>query len=265
MTETSNSRPTVDYGPFTFHKPTTGRVIVTVLLVGLCLALGLWQIQRLQWKENLLAELQEAQEGPKIYKETLPEELDALAAENFRPIMLPGEFAHEHELHMIGRSRNGQPGYNIYTPFRIADDGRMILVNRGWVPQDKKEPADRPEDARFDGVVFVSGFISVPQGGSLFLPDHDVSGNIWFWPEIARINVEKNLNLPPVVLEMVNDTPPPGQLPIARNGYEVEMRNDHLNYALMWFSLSFAGLVIFFIYHLKSVKGDDDHEPAAKP
>ncbi|MCH2546644.1 MAG: SURF1 family protein [Alphaproteobacteria bacterium] len=255
-TPSDDARPTVEIGVFTFYKPTKGPILITILLVGLCLVLGIWQIQRLQWKQGLIAEMQAATQE-RIIKDTLPKDLNSLQQNNFYAIVLPGEFMHEHEMHMIGRSINGQPGYNVLTPFRIADDGRMILVNRGWIPQDKKKPEDRPEDVRFGGIVFASGFVSVPQGGSMFLPDHDVAGNVWFWPDIARINKEKNLDLPPVVIESVNANPVPDTLPIARTGVNVELRNDHLNYALMWFSLSFAGLVIFFIYHLKSVKGEE--------
>lgn len=265
MTDQTDVRPTVDYGPFTFYKPTVARVLVTLLLVGLCLALGIWQIQRLHWKENLLTELEQAQQNTPMYKHDLPENLNDLAQKQFYPIMLQGELLHEYEIHVIGRGPAGEPGFLIYTPLRIADDGRMILVDRGWVPQDKREPEDRPEDARFDGLVFVNGFLGPVKNGSLFLPDHDVKGNVWFWPDVPRINAENGLDLPNVVVEWVNKTPPPNSLPMPRAGYDIELRNDHLNYALMWFSLSFAGLVIFFIYHLKSMKGDEDHEPAAKP
>lgn len=264
-TATHDSRPTITCGVFTFYKPEKWPVIITLLLVGLCLALGIWQIQRLAWKEGLIAELTQAQEEKRIYKNTLPDDLASLTAKNFYSIMLPGTFIHEQELHIIGRSINGEPGFSVYTPFRIEDDGRVVLVNRGWVPQSKKALSDRPEDPQFDGLVFVSGFISVPQGGSMFLPDHDVKGNLWFWPDITRINAEKGLSLPPFTLEAVNSTPDPDALPLPRSGYEIELRNDHFNYALMWFSLSFAGLVIFFIYHLKSVKGDEDTPSAQKP
>lgn len=255
-----DNRPTCEWSVFTFYKPTKGPVLITIILVGLCFALGIWQLKRLEWKEELIAELEWAQAEDKVYYDDLPDDLSELTSKNFYTIMLPGEFQHEHELHMIGRSLNGQPGFNVYTPFKIADDGRMVLVNRGWVPQSKKAPEARPEDQRFGGILFANGFISVPQGGSMFLPDHDVAGNVWFWPDIARINAEKGLNLAPFVIEAVNATPMEGTLPIPRSGYEVQMRNDHLNYVLMWFSLTFAGLVIFFIYHLKSVKGDEEDD-----
>lgn len=249
-------RPTITCGALTFYKPTKGPVIITVLLVGLCFALGIWQIQRLAWKEGLISELTQAQSQTRISAENLPDNLATLVESNFHSIALQGTFIHKQELHIVGRSINGEPGFSVYTPFRIADDGRMVLVNRGWVPQSKKSLSNRPEDAQFDGLTWVNGFISVPQGGSPFLPDHDVKGNLWFWPDIARINAESGMNLPPFTIEAVNENPTPGVLPLPRSGYEVELRNDHFNYALMWFSLSIAGLIIFFIYHLKPMRNE---------
>lgn len=262
---TVDTRPTCDVGPFRFYKPPMARLLFALFMIGVCVALGGWQLQRLQWKEALIAEVEIAQTSSKFYIDTLPDELDELREKNFYPIMLPGEFVHEHEMHMIGRSLSGEPGFNVYTPFRIADNGRMVLVNRGWIPQNKKELANRPEDDQFGGTIFVNGFISATQGGSMFLPDHDVKGNVWFWPDIERINAEKNLDMPHFTIEVVNADPVPGKLPIPRVDYEIEFRNDHFNYAMMWFSMAFAGLVIFFIYHLKSVKGDEGHDSTPKP
>lgn len=233
----SSTAPTLRIAGMEFARPTAVPVLMTMLLVGVCLALGIWQLQRLEWKEGLLAELARAQQEEKIYKEDLPENLDALMQQNFYPIQLAGEWLHEHELHIVGRSLYGEPGFNLYTPLRIADDGRLVLVNRGWVPQNEKPKDAVQPERRPEGIVFVNGFISVPQGGSPFLPDHDVAGNLWFWPDTPRIRIETGLELPDFVIEQVEAAPREGALPIARSGYEVQMRNDHLHYALMWFSL----------------------------
>lgn len=259
-----DQRPTCSIGRFTFYKPTLGRWMVTLLLVGMCIGLGLWQVKRLEWKEGLIAELEHAQRSERVTTAGLPDDLAALREKNFWPITIEGEFRHGQEIHVVGRSIGGEPGFNVYTPLRLAD-GRMVLVNRGWVPQSAKAPQDRSQDPLPAGNVTVSGFISVPQGGSRFLPDHDVAGNLWFWPDITRINAEKGLQLPPFTVERVNARPMPDTLPLPRRDYQVELRNDHLNYALMWFSLSLAGLAIFIIYHFKSVKGDEGPDAQAKP
>ncbi|MGB1540029.1 MAG: SURF1 family protein, partial [Rickettsiales bacterium] len=191
-------RPTTTCGPFIFYKPKAVAVISTVLLVGMCLCLGIWQLQRLHWKEGLVAQLEENSAAQPMIKAHLPDNLDDLVNEPFRFISLPGEFKHEHEFHIAGRYRNGQVGYNIITPFEVADDGRQLLVNRGWVPLDKKAPEDRKEDPRFDGLVFMSGVIYVPEGNGRFLPDHDLKDNVWFWYDIPKMEEVAGIDLPPV-------------------------------------------------------------------
>lgn len=250
-TDTASAHTFIRCCGMDFERPRWVAVLITVLLVGLCIGLGIWQIQRLHWKEGLIADLQAAQAGQPVTNNDLPPDLAVLAQKNFYPVVISGLFMHEQELHMVGRSRGGEPGFDVYTPLRLENDGRIVLVHRGWVPQNQKDPQQRQGDARSQKTVQIRGFISVSQGGSCFLPDHDVKGNVWFWPDIARINREKNLNLPPFVIEQVEQQPTPGALPVARRGYEVELRNDHWHYALMWFAMAASGLVIFVLSHRK--------------
>lgn len=245
-------RPTLRWGGLTLYKPRLVPILVTVLLVGMCLGLGIWQVQRLAWKTELITQMEAAHDGQPLIKARLPENLDALVEKNFARVNLPGKFIHAHEFHRIGQYHNGQTGYDILTPFQIEGDGRIILVNRGWVPLDKKNPKNRPEDPRTDETFFLNGILLAPSPGSYFLPDHDVKDNIWFWYDIARMNQESGLHLPPVVVEMVNPDYAKGSLPIPRSDFTIALRNDHLGYAIIWFSLTVAGLVIFFLYHLKS-------------
>lgn len=249
---------TITYGAFTFHKPRLLPVIITAIAVGMCLYLGVWQLQRLQWKEGLIERLESSRESMIIGMHDLPDDLASLRENEFHMINLPGNFDHTHEFHLMGQRYNGQLGYDVLTPFTIDNDGRQILVNRGWVPTGKKLPEDRPEDPRFDGLVFMKGMILAPEEGNWLLPDNDVEDNVWLFYDIDGMNAAANLELPPVVVEMINPTPHPDALPIARKDGNITLRNDHLNYAFIWFSLAFAGLVIFFVYHLESMKGDED-------
>lgn len=255
---------TVTLGAFTFYKPRPLPVIITLIAVGLCVGLGAWQMQRLSWKEGLIAKLESGQEGANLGKNSLPEDLDDLRDKEFHFVNLPGEFVHEYEFHLMGQRHHGQLGYDILTPFRIADDGRMILVNRGWVPTDKKEKAARAEeDPLFGGIIYMRGLVFAPEEGSIFLPEHNPEDNIWLFYDIAEMNEVSGLELPNVVVEMINPDILEGSLPIPRESGNLTLRNDHLNYAFIWFSLAFSGLAIFFIYHLKSVKGDEEDEDAA--
>lgn len=250
-TDTAAQPKTMTICGMSFVKPAIWPVVITAFLVGLCVFLGLWQVQRLQWKEGLIAELEQAQVESPITVEQLPEDLNALVPQNFHAVSLMGEYDYTREFHVIGRSPTEEPGYHVITPFRIAGDGRSVLVNRGWIPQHKKDQGTRGEDMRSQGNLYLNGYILVPQGGSVFLPDHDREDNIWFWQDTQRMAAELGEDMPALVIQHVNANQPEGTLPVAKRAFDVQLRNDHFGYAVMWFSIGFIGLVMFGIYHRK--------------
>lgn len=253
----------VTYGVFIFKKPTLAAWISSLVLIGLCLGLGVWQLQRLEVKEAMIAKMEAAKSARKIYVRDLPEDLQELGEMEYHNVSLPGHFEHEHEFHMVGRRHNGMPGYDIITPFRLEEHGGLILVNRGWVPNERKEPADRIEDPRFDGIIFLTGVLLKPGEAASYLPKNDPEHNVWLVADIDAMSKIVGEKLPPVIVETLNPTPPPNSLPIPRAESNIELRNDHMGYAMTWFSLAFAGFAIVFIYHLHAMKGDED-EGAAK-
>lgn len=234
-----------------FVKPRPWPVIITVVLVGLCIGLGIWQVQRLQWKEGLIAELKTAQEQRPITAETLPQDLSALKDKNFHSVSLLGEYDYDTEYHVIGRSNSEEPGYYVLSPFRLAGEERVMLVNRGWVPQHKKDVATRSEGNVNIDNVHLSGYILVPQGGSPFLPAHDRENNIWFWQDTAAMSDAAGVEFPPFIVQQVEPNVPADAYPQAKNAFDVRLRNDHFAYSLMWFAMAFSGIVIFAIYHRK--------------
>jgi len=116
--------------------------------------LGTWQIFRLQWKRNLIQELNTRTTEP---VQDLPENVGDLSSKDseYRRVRLRGKFDHSEEIHVLPRSlnegersggglgRRPKSGAHIITPFEIADSRQRILVNRGWVPKDKIEPKKR--------------------------------------------------------------------------------------------------------------------------
>lgn len=237
--------------PSRFQRPTKAAIFLSTLLIGICLALGSWQIMRLQWKEGLIAELAAAQDAPPLTASELPDDAEGLKNLEFRKVRLTGVYADDREFHLIGRYWQGALGYDVLVPFLLTDTGKMILVNRGWIPLEKKDPASRPEDIRMSREITIDGLLMAPHRGSPFLPDHDIKGNVWFWYDTERMNREAGLNLPPVIVEAVELQHAPSILPIPRDTYQVELRNDHLSYAITWFALAIAGMVIFVLAHRK--------------
>lgn len=261
------STPLWHLGNIAFTRPTKLAVLLTVLLVGMCFSLGVWQVMRLQWKQGLIEELQQAQQAAPLEGKDLPVDEAGLEALNFRKVRLHGVFMDGREFHLIGRYNKGVSGYDVLVPFLVRDEARdeaqkpplVVLVNRGWIPLDHKDPATRPEPLNaLNGEVTVDGLLFFPRQGSHFLPDHDTARNVWFWYDTPRMSQETGLDLPPVIVEAVDPEHPQDVLPLPREDYHIELRNDHLSYAITWFALTFAGIVIFLLAHRHKPEGEGE-------
>lgn len=252
------SSPTCRIAKWEINRPGKAAIILSALLIGTCIVLGIWQVQRLAWKEGKLAELEAAKTQAPLTAADLPSDAEGLAALNFRKVRLTGVFMDDREFHLIGRYYQGALGYDVLTPFLVRDEARdeaqkpamVLLVNRGWIPLEKKDPALRPEPlSATNGEVVVEGMLLEANRGNPFLPDHDVKGNVWFSYDIARMNKEADLNMLPILVESVQANHPESILPYPRGDYEIALRNDHFYYAVTWFALAFAGCVIFVLAH----------------
>lgn len=222
----------------------SARIIVSLAVLTL-IGLGLWQVQRLQWKEALIAEIARANEQSPI--EGWPNDAASLG---WRRAQLEGEFLYQDEFHLAARYYEGQLGYHILTPFQL-EDGRVIVINRGWVPVDKKEAANRLEGQE-SGPRVILVQIRTDSDKTFFTPEAEITKNIWFWRDIEQMRHVSGLKLEAITADLLHTTPT-GGFPIASEG-EIRLRNDHLGYAIIWFSLALAATVMFVVYHLKPLK-----------
>ena len=123
-----------------FEKPKLIPLLFFLAGFGTTVALGTWQVERLHWKEGLIAEIEAAKQQPPLTK--LPSDPAALAALNFHPVKLTGVWLHEIEYDVAPRYWQGKFGYALFTPLQLPDK-RIIIVNRGWIPREKKEIGTR--------------------------------------------------------------------------------------------------------------------------
>lgn len=212
------------------------------MLVGL----GTWQVQRLHWKEALIAARQTQMSAPAI---ALPATVDPVDLE-YRRITLTGRFLHDRELYLGSRPHRGVVGFGVVTPL-VLSDGREILVHRGWVPPQRKDPERRPEGL-VEGTVTLEAVARTDgwKGSDWFRPDNVPRDNYWHWVDLPAMAQHADLETP--VLEIYVDAvvDAPGGLPIAVPP-QIHLRNDHLQYAFTWYTLAFALLVIYVIYHTR--------------
>ena len=224
-------------------RPRLVPTLITIPVVLVCLGLGLWQIQRLHWKEALIAQREAALAAAPI---AAPRRRDEALALEFHRITAEGVFLHDREILRIAPGPTGGSGFEIMTPLR-EPDGRVIFVDRGFVPTALK---DRPKRAAGDpaGVARVIGLLRLPPARkpSWFLPDNKPDRNLWFWADLPAMASADGLGeVAPFYIE-ADATPNPGGWPKGRGTLE-PLPNDHLQYAITWFALAATALAVFFL------------------
>ncbi len=223
----------------------TRRILVAAIfgLVGtaILIALGVWQVQRLAWKQGLIAEIEAriaAEPAP------LPAEPDPVRDRLLR-VAVTGRLD-QREIDVLSSLEPWGAGYRVIVPMTLADE-RRILVDLGYVPQDMKDPAARPAPVHGEPdhpPDQVTGLLLWPREIDSFTPEPDRGRNIWFARDVAAMAAE--LGTEPVLVvaqshsldEWPRPVPPGTDLP-----------NRHLEYAITWFALAavWAGMTVFLI------------------
>lgn len=218
----------------------------TIVLIGL----GTWQLQRLAWKEALIAQREEGLAKPPI---DLPSAVDDWQDFDFRKIGVSGEFKHDLEQLFGARANNGVLGYHVLTPL-ARPDGSNLLVDRGWVPADKAHAVARKE-GQHRGMVRLEGIARyrLDDRPGWFTPDNDPAAKHWYAYDLEAMENAMGLDLVPLVLE-ADATPNPGGLPIGGRT-QITLTNNHLQYAITWYGLA-AALVGVYIVFRRQQAGD---------
>lgn len=223
--------------------PTVATTIALAILVGL----GVWQMERLHWKLDLIARIDARMAAPAAPPPPQTEwaRLDPKALE-YRHLRLTGAFRHDKELHYFAQDEQGGAGYDIVTPLVLADGG-VVLVDRGFVPEELKDPARR-KAGNVEGEVTLTGVARAPQGRSSFTAPDDQARNIWFTRDPATMGPATGLApVAPFYVE-ADATPNPGGWPKGGRT-RVDIRNEHFQYALTWFGLALGLVAVYFFYH----------------
>ena len=226
-----------------FIRPQLMPTLFTVPALIALIALGSWQIQRLYWKAELINKLQERSDKAPV---ALPTGLENVEAFEFRRVVVTGEFLHEHEFYLVNRSLKGKAGLNIVTLLKRADGGEHVLINRGWVPFDQREPTLRP-NSQPKGDVTVEGIVRLAKGPGFFTPKNEPHNNTWFF--LNPSSMSATAGTPPLqsfYILAANKTD--GGLPVGHQ-WRLDVRNDHLQYAITWFALALGLLTIYLLYH----------------
>jgi len=227
-------------------RPRLVPTLIAVPGVLLLLGLGTWQVARLAEKAALNAYRAERVEAPAV---ALPARVVDPAEFDFRRVTLVGAFGHDRELYLNARSQRGNAGYHILTPL-IRDGAPPVLINRGWVPYDRKNP-DRRAEGQVHGASRVEGILRREPRRGWLMPDNDAAKNEWFWYDLSAMAQAAGFaDLAPFYVEAAA-TPNPGGFPIGGQTI-VELPSPHLQYAVTWYALAVALAVIYVMWHRRS-------------
>lgn len=213
-----------------------GRAALTLLIVAAIaglLALGIWQVQRLRWKEDLIARVDR-----RLHAAPLPAPRSARADDAYTRITAHGIFRNDRETLVQASSVLG-PGFWVITPL-ATDRGYTVLVNRGFVPAERR---DRAKHSAPSGPVTVTGLLRVTEPGGGFLRSNDPAADRWYSRDVAAIAAKRSVA--PAAPYFVDADADAGS-PWPRGGLTVvNFPNNHLVYAVTWFALAalLAGMV----------------------
>ncbi len=210
------------------------RRVAVPLLFGLLggailVSLGVWQMQRLSWKQEVLADIEQRIAGA---AGALPDQINP-ERDKYAPVLVTGKLVMP-ELHVLVGAKDLGAGYRLIQPLEIG--ARRIMVDRGFIPLEAK---DAPRDL---GTVRLTGNLHWPQETDSYTPPPDLGKAIWFARDVPAMAAA--LETEPVLLVVRTQEGGTSEgitpLPVGSAG----IANDHLQYAITWFSLAFIWLAM---------------------
>jgi len=221
--------------------PSVTMIAALVVLI----SLGNWQMQRLAWKNHLIAAIAERAHAVPVSLAAADEAAQRGEDYEYTRVEATGRFLHDREAHLYALDATHGPGFYIITPLKL-DDGSVVLVNRGFVPNDLKSPSRRPA-GQITGEVHIVGLLRAPEAQRMFVPTNNAGRNIWYWRDIAAMGAaaaEGGARVHPFFIDAEAEPAVPGGWP--KGGVtRLELPNRHFEYALTWYGLAAALVAVF--------------------
>ena len=198
------------------------------------LSLGFWQIYRLNWKLELIEQIENSLKND-------PVELSNIEKKNYLKIKTSGEIDFDNQMYLYNLNDAGKPGFEVINPIKIGDEN--YLMNRGWIPFEKK---DLPEINLVDQNQIV-GTLMLQTKASTFKPENDIEKNYWFTLNREDISKFTGRNFSQYVIYLNGDYKIPKPRVIT-----AKISNNHKKYAITWFSMAISILLIYLYFRKKN-------------
>ena len=203
------------------------------MFITLFCTLGTWQLYRLQWKQDLIKQISEGLNSTPIkYSQNIEK--------NYQKVVLTGKYNFKNQIYLYSLNDKGQPGFDVITPFETVDK-ENVLINRGWIKKEFKNSLDINTLSKN-----IQGMLRQANRKNIFTPDNDINENIWFSINLEDVKkiTDKKFNKFIVYLEDQNiNIPKPKKI-------TVDVPNNHLKYAITWYSISIS-ILFYYLYFRK--------------
>lgn len=235
-------------------RPSLWMTVFAVPALAALIALGVWQLERRTWKHDLIAHIAaESAAPPRDLVEVLtgPEDRRAYAH-----VEADGELDASRAVHVFAPEGQGGADYRVIAPLDYGE-GRIILVDLGTITEDEKKALSGPVPPAAGGQIHVEGILRPSESAGWTTAAPDLKSNRWYVRDVPAIAAALGLkDVPPFVLQA--ETPNAGGLP-RPVAFRPDLADNHLAYAVTWFSLA---LILCVVYVLFNLKRSDDKDPA---
>ena len=208
--------------------------VFIIFFIFVFIGLGTWQIIRLNWKNNLILEIENSLKNP-------PVELAQSKKENFLKIKTSGSIDFDKQIYLYNLNESGTPGFEVINPIMIGDEN--FLINRGWIPFEKK---GTQEINVFDQKNII-GTLKLQGKKNIFKPDNDLDENYWFSLNREDILKFTGKNFSKYIIYLDGNYQLPRPKKITAN-----ISNNHQKYAITWFSLALSILLLYLYFRKKN-------------
>jgi len=196
--------------------------------------LGIWQVYRLNWKLDLISQIENSLKNPPI-------ELSQTDKKNFLRIKTSGIIDFSKQIYLYNLNEEGKPGFDVINPIEINNEN--FLINRGWIPFEKK---NLPEINLFNEKNF-KGTLRIQNKSSSFKPLNDIKNNYWFTLDRDDIFSYTGKNFSNYLIYLDENYNFPKSKKISAN-----ISNNHKKYAITWFSMAISILLIYLYFRKKN-------------
>jgi len=204
--------------------------IFVILFITLFCILGTWQLYRLQWKQDLISEINYG-------LNSTPIKYSKKINKNYQRVVSEGKYDFNNQIYLYSLNEKGQPGFDVITPFETIA-GENILINRGWInKQLKNKPKINVTKKK------IQGLLKKNAKKNIFKPKNNIKKNIWFSINLEEVKKVTGKNYTDFIVYLENtetDVPSPKKITI-------NVPNNHLKYAITWYSISIS-ILFYFLY-----------------